>query len=480
MHPGSRHSEEDARRIVFGAFVFDATRRELRCGGRPITLSGQPFDLLELLLEQAGSLVTRQHIRERLWPDQRIVDFQQGINACVREIRQALGDDAGQPRFIKTVPRHGYTFIAPVSRVPAAANHATSRLRVAALILVFSVVIAAAALMRPANQDSPGVPPQDALDAYVRGEHVLDNKHEADLDEAVREFEFALAIAPRYAAAWTGLADAHFYRQAMPSEALPAALTAVTRALELEPESPRALVRFADLQFVWKWDFDAAERAYRAALALAPGGAESHHSYAAFLMASGRFNEAFDAMSRALAIDPLSVVMHGDLAWFYSMAGRHDDALAQCRLLRDIGPENGRVLSCPMRSLLQSGRLDEAARVAREIITAVDASARLSADLSTAATIDAYWRWRLARLEAAAERRYVDPMAFAIVHARLKSPLEALDWLESAVNDRSRLAPYTRLYPEFVALRGTERFDALATPGPAVLAHKNDRSRRHR
>ncbi len=105
------------RRLRFGAFEADLHTGDLRKGGSPVRLRGRPFDILVLLLAEPGELVTRDALRERLWPADTFVDFDHGLNTAVNRLREALGDSAESPRFVETVPRRGYRFIAPVTDV---------------------------------------------------------------------------------------------------------------------------------------------------------------------------------------------------------------------------------------------------------------------------------------------------------------------------------------------------------------------------
>jgi DNA-binding winged helix-turn-helix (wHTH) protein len=102
-------------RLRFGAFELDAASGELRKSGVPIKLRLQAVQVLLMLAERAGHIVTREEIRERLWSDNTFVDFERSINFCVNQIRGALRDDAEKPRYIETLPRRGYRFIAPVT-----------------------------------------------------------------------------------------------------------------------------------------------------------------------------------------------------------------------------------------------------------------------------------------------------------------------------------------------------------------------------
>ena len=105
--------------VRFAAFELDLRTGELRRSGVRINLPDQPFQVLRALLDRPGDLVTREELRQRLWAAETFVDFERGLNAAVRRLRDALGDSADVPRFVETLPRRGYRFIVPVSRQPA-------------------------------------------------------------------------------------------------------------------------------------------------------------------------------------------------------------------------------------------------------------------------------------------------------------------------------------------------------------------------
>ncbi len=101
----------------FGIFEVNAATGELRRQGLRVKLNTQPLQLLLMLLDRPGELVTREEIERELWPDGTFVDFEHGVNSAVNRIREALGDSAANPRFLETLARRGYRFIAPVERV---------------------------------------------------------------------------------------------------------------------------------------------------------------------------------------------------------------------------------------------------------------------------------------------------------------------------------------------------------------------------
>ena len=98
----------------FGVFELDLGAGELRKNGAKLRLQGQPFQVLALLLERAGEVVTREELQQKLWPSDTFVDFDHSLNTAINKVREALGDSASSPRYVETLARRGYRFIAPV------------------------------------------------------------------------------------------------------------------------------------------------------------------------------------------------------------------------------------------------------------------------------------------------------------------------------------------------------------------------------
>lgn len=147
--------------IRFGVFEVDRRARELRKQGRRVRLQDQPFQVLVCLLERPGDVVTRDELREHLWPSSVFVDFDHGLNNAIARLREALGDSAGTPRFIETLPRLGYRFIYPLTDAPASAaitgeapitdpESPTERPRAAVRRRVLTVELVVAAVAVPA------------------------------------------------------------------------------------------------------------------------------------------------------------------------------------------------------------------------------------------------------------------------------------------------------------------------------------------
>ena len=128
-NPAADHPLQATKPIHFGAFDVDLRAGELHKNGVKLKLQGQPFQVLVALLERPGEIVTREELRQRLWPSDTFVDFEHNLNSAVRRLREAVGDSADNPRFIETLARHGYRFIAPVAEQARAVPRAQFRIR---------------------------------------------------------------------------------------------------------------------------------------------------------------------------------------------------------------------------------------------------------------------------------------------------------------------------------------------------------------
>src|SRR5262245_34284200 len=113
----------------FGPFTLDIRTGELLKGGTRLKVPDQSIEILRALLERPGALITREELRQRLWPDNTNVDFEHGLNAAMRRLRDALGDAADAPRYIETLPRRGYRFVEAVVATPADAGAPTTTIR---------------------------------------------------------------------------------------------------------------------------------------------------------------------------------------------------------------------------------------------------------------------------------------------------------------------------------------------------------------
>src|SRR5208282_5796083 len=157
----------DSTRSSFGPFEFDTETLELSREGLRIRLQSQPAQVLKHLIEHADRIVSREDLRQAIWGDKTFVDFESGLNFCMSQLRSSLQDTPAQPTYIRTVPKKGYQFIAPVRQLPTQISQAediTSTLlwqcvlrtavltSVAALLIVVAVLGVRSRLTYRANQ----------------------------------------------------------------------------------------------------------------------------------------------------------------------------------------------------------------------------------------------------------------------------------------------------------------------------------------
>src|SRR5215470_3961383 len=133
--------------VRFGMFQLDLKAGELRKEGVKVKLQDQPFRVLAFLAERAGQVVTREELRQRVWPTDVYVTFDQGLNNAIKKVRDALGDSADNPRFIETVARHGYRLLAPVSAVQPHPSELPTRFRLGTIRNAVLIGLSATSLL---------------------------------------------------------------------------------------------------------------------------------------------------------------------------------------------------------------------------------------------------------------------------------------------------------------------------------------------
>jgi Tol biopolymer transport system component/DNA-binding winged helix-turn-helix (wHTH) protein len=163
-----------AQIVRFGVFEADLETGELRKNGLKVPLQGQPFQVFAILLEHPGELATREELRRKVWPEDTFVDFEHSLNTSIAKIRVALGDDADNPRFVETLPRRGYRFIAPsdkpISPPPSAGTSSDSVARVGTRWKLLGVAVGLIAAVSgigiwrfARNREGPPLPPIEVV-----------------------------------------------------------------------------------------------------------------------------------------------------------------------------------------------------------------------------------------------------------------------------------------------------------------------------
>src|SRR5579884_1496337 len=285
-----------APRVRFGVFEVDLRNRELRKQGLRVRLQEKPFQVLEVLLETPGQLVTREKLASRLWPGV-YVSFERSLNTAVNSLRRSLCDSRRSPRYIETRAGLGYVFIAPVQHID----------------------IAAGGSLRPET-----VIPEGAKQDYLRGRWFCDRLSEQDLHRAAAHFESALAQAPRFALASAGLAETLRLFTLLgirpASEVRERAKQLARSAVEQDSRCAEARVALANVLRCFEWDWFGAEKECRRASELDPRSATVHRARAAHLATIGRFDEALREIRAARELESMSLVIHAEMAWLLCLA----------------------------------------------------------------------------------------------------------------------------------------------------------------
>ena len=309
-----------------------------------------------------------------------------------------------------------------------------------------------------------------AYGLYLKGRYAWNKRTQQGVAEAIGFFEQAIAEDPDYAPAYAGLADSYAldvdYRAIPVTEAYARAKDYARKALALDESVPSAHASLAWTLFVHDWDWAGAEREFRRAIELNPRYSSAHQWFAFLLSSRGEHDAALLEGLTATELDPGSVSARRGVGWLYYYARRYDQArdhLARAIEMNPMADESHRVLAM---TLALQGELGEAERVLREAVTLPGAGAYTEATLA----------WVLARagkheaatrilsdLETQAQRGYVSPVAFVIVHVGLGNLDAALDWAERAYDERRGWLAYLKVNAVVDPLRGTPRFQALVT-----------------
>ena len=563
--------DRPARAFRFGGFELDTSAYELRRQGRSVKVERRPMELLMLLVNRRGELVTRDEIVSHLWGRDVFIDIDTSVNTAIRKIRRALRDSADDSRFIQTVQGKGYRFIADVEpatsamlavlpfdnlqsgaerdavadglteetiaglgqidpqrvsvigRTSSMAYRRTTktiaeigrelgvdyllegsvrasdgRFRITAtLIRVRDQVQVWTDTYERASNDLLGLQaeigqaiarqiqlrlsPQhattltrrqtrnpDAYNLYLRGRHYYDQMTAATVARALDCFQRATELDPTYALAWAGITDTYssrlFNSDTRPSDVADQARAAATRALAHGAAIPEAYTSAAIVQFLFDWDWPAAEANLRRALAFDSSSAHGHWMLGHALSLQERHDHALAAARRAREIDPLNALAHSMSSQIAFCARALDDAARHAQDALLVEPNFWVAHWHLGQAYQQMGRTDEALRALAE-------ASRLSNGNSKPLSLSAYAlatngrvseaREVLTALEQRSRERYVPPHAMALVCAGLKDHEGVFEWLERASTARDVHLVYLIVDPKWDPFRQDERFQDL-------------------
>ncbi len=483
-----------------------------------MSLPVKPFEVLLVLLERRGRVVSKEELIERVWPDSFVEEA--NLARHVYTLRRALGENpkenGGEDHFIRTVPGRGYRFVDSVRELdekeaegvinehpatsgeaPAASSPAEGaplsdvmdkswpRWRGAAIALAALIAVVAAVIYsgkgaraiesilpyreRERSAERRNVDPE-AYQDYLKGRYHWNKRTAAGLRKAMEYFNEAIARDPNYAQPYSGLADCYSLMDGLsptilpPNEAYPKAKEAAIKALRIDDLSAEAHASLARIKLNYDWDFPGAEKEFKLAIQIDPDYTTAHQWYSVYLVYMGRYTEAIAEAQRAYALDPLSLGASRDLAAIHYRARQYDQAIAQCQKMLDLDPQ----AYVKLRDVLelvyeQLGWHDQAVAERVKVMTLLG-----SAD-KAAALREAYdrsgWKGYLQKTaDSTIERAMtgeVGSFNMAKVYARLGDKDRTFEWLEKAYARRSSGIISIKTDPAFDWLHTDSRFQGL-------------------
>ena len=308
----------------------------------------------------------------------------------------------------------------------------------------------------------------EAYESYLKGRYFW-NKRTADgLKVALAYFNQAIEEDPKYAQAYSGLADTYAllgdwqYAVMTPKDALPKAKAAAIKALELDSGLGEAHNSLAFLLDGFDWDFEAGGREFRRAIELNPGYATAHHWYAWHLSLLGQYDEAIAEMRKAESLDPLSLIINADLAELLVLAHSYDESIQQSRKTIEMDPNFALAHNQLAQAYLQEHKYDEAVAELLKAVQLSGGSPTCIANLARAYVASGK-RSEAVKLLDDLKRRssstYSNASEIAMVYASLGDTDQAMNWLEKGYEERFN--PGVLLRPGFDPLRSESRFQKL-------------------
>jgi tetratricopeptide (TPR) repeat protein len=307
-----------------------------------------------------------------------------------------------------------------------------------------------------------------AYEAYLKGRYFWNERTAESLENAANYFNQAIATDPKYAAAYSGLADTYAllgdwqYAAMRSSEAMPKAVSAARRALELDDSLGEAHASLAFCLDGFNWDFAAADKEFQRAVELSPGYATAHHWYAWHLSLLGRNTEAIKEMKKAENLDPISPVVNADLAELLLIAHLPDESIQQSRKTIEMHPGFALAHNQLAQAYIQKRMLPQAVEELKEAIRLAGDSPIFVANLARAYAGSNREAEAVRLLDSLKKRSgpgspYVAEIA--MVYTALGDKNQAMAWLEKGYQERFN--PGVLVRPCFDQLRSDPRFQNL-------------------
>ena len=318
------------------------------------------------------------------------------------------------------------------------------------------------------EKKATGIP--DAYSLYLKGRHLLNTRTEKGLKDAIEHFEDSIRHDPKFALAYTGLADSYSLLASYsleyvpPKEGFPKAKKAAEKALLIDNYLAEAHASLGLVKFYYEWDWNGAEAEFKKALELNPGYAQAHQYYADFVKSFGRFDEALEEMKKALTLDPLSYSINTGIGHVLYLSRKYDLAIDQYRKVVESDPAFVPARLWFGRPYLQKGMFKEAIQQSEEAVKLANESTVSLATLGQAyasAGNKGDAGKILDRLLERSKKQYVPSYWIALVQMSIGNKDEAFAWLEKAYNERSSWLVWANVEPRFDSLRSDARYASL-------------------
>src|SRR6266705_880264 len=481
--------------IHFGVFEANMRAGELRRNGSKVKLQEQPFQILAMLLERPGEIVTREELRARLWSADTFVDFDHGLNSAIRRLRDALGDSAENPSLVETLGRRGYRFISAVG------FHDSQTLlgEPSSPKIQSLVVLPLENLSKDPEEEyfTDGMTDQlitnlaqiGALRVISRTSAMRYKGTKKSLPEIARELHVDAVV--EGAVMWVGArvrisaqlieaqTDHHLWAASyerdlrdvlsMQEEVTRAIVSEIrvkltVKELEIDANLAEAHVSLGWAGFTYDLDWPAAGKHFERAVVLNPAYPLAHSYYSLYLGALGRSEEGLTEAKRALDLDPVSpAILHYVVVQLY-LARRFDEAIEQCRKTLEFDPS-----FTPAHRVL--AEVYAAKGMYLETLAAYERYATLSGGGPGSTAFVGYalalsgqrsQAFRvLDQLGATSKQRYVPALSFAVVYVGLGENEQAFLWLEKAYVERTNSLAYLKVDATWDPLRSDPRFADL-------------------
>lgn len=308
----------------------------------------------------------------------------------------------------------------------------------------------------------------EAYQLYLKGRFFWNKRNAESLKKAMTYIQKAIELNPGFALAHAGLADCYCllsdFNLLPRREAFLKAKASSMKALELDDTLAEVHASLALISMLYDWDWLAAERGLKRAIALNPNYAPAHHRYAKYASRMGRFSEALTEMQRALSLEPLSLVFLVTTGQIFYLARDYDRAIEQCREALELSLDFGWAYGIISMAYAQKGMYEEAVDYCQKYFDRSDDDLEAAAFLACFNAALGHQEKaldKLGELHELARRQYVSPGYMSIIHLGLGNNDEALKYMEDAYRDRATLLTYLKVLPLFDPIRPDTRFKTL-------------------